>query len=133
VVRNAVDHGLETRTEPGQRGGRLTFGARESNGVLEVVIADNGRGIAWEDLAKKAAARGLKHTTQADLVEALFADGVSTRDTVSETSGRGVGLSAVRNEVEQAGGSVTVESKRGEGTRFVFRLPIAQGVGRHAA
>lgn len=132
VVRNAVDHGLEPCM--GERcSGRLTFTARAVSGVLEVSIADSGRGIAWDEIAKKAAARGLGHATQAELVDALFADGMSTRNVVTETSGRGVGLGAVRDEVLRAGGTIVVESTRGEGTRFVFRLPIEQGAGRHAA
>jgi signal transduction histidine kinase len=134
VVRNAVDHGLETRTDAsGACASRLTFSAKERDGVLEVSISDNGRGIAWEDVAKKAANRGLRHVTRADLVDALFADGMSTRDVVTETSGRGVGLGAVRSEVELAGGTISVESEKGKGTRFVFTLPIAQSAGRHAA
>ncbi len=134
VVRNAVDHGLEPCAGARDRcAGQLTFTARTAAGVLVVSIADSGRGIAWDEVAKKAAARGLRHAKESELVEALFADGMSTREVVTETSGRGVGLSAVRNEVERAGGTIEVESKPGAGTRFVFRLPLVQHAGRHAA
>src|SRR6185295_4651551 len=88
-----------------------------------VSVSDDGRGIDWRKLAEKAAAAGLPTATRADLEQALFADSISTRDSVSETSGRGVGLGAVRAAVIGLGGSIEVESAAGQGTTFRFGLP----------
>ncbi len=86
-------------------------------------MEDDGRGIDWKKLADKARAAGLPTNTRADLVEALFRDGVSTRDEATEISGRGVGMSAVREACESSGGKVRVQSEPGEGARFQFSWP----------
>jgi len=88
-----------------------------------LTISDNGRGIAWEKVARKAALAGLPSSTRADLEEALYADSVSTRDEVSETNGRGVGLGAVRGVVTALGGFIEIESTLGQGTTFRLVLP----------
>lgn len=131
VVRNAVDHGLET---PEQRQGRkkkgpgrLRLSARRSAGRYVVEIQDDGNGIDWEKLRAKANDAGLPSFTQEDLVEALFADGVSSRDTVSDTSGRGVGLGAVLQATTEMKGIVTAESTFGQGTILRFQFPLSVG------
>jgi two-component system chemotaxis sensor kinase CheA len=128
VVRNTVDHGLQTEEEreacgkvPENRVCLQASAQGERGFVLS--ISDDGRGIDWDKLAEKAAAAGLPAGTRSDLEEALFADSISTRDEVSETSGRGVGLGAVRAVVTALGGSVEVESVTGEGTTFRIALP----------
>lgn len=127
VVRNAVDHGLETPQERIDVGkpeqGRLTLAARREGEHMVVSIADDGRGIDWERIGSMAAERGLPHATHDDKVRALFADGLSTKDEVTELSGRGVGSAAVLAEVEQAGGRVDVHSELGVGTTFSFYIP----------
>jgi signal transduction histidine kinase len=126
AIRNAVDHGLEdseVRVEAGKPpAGRIELGARRVGNQLTFWIADDGRGIDWEKVREKAKRLGRAHQTQADLTEALFVDGVSTRDQVSAVSGRGVGLAALRQAVSALGGVVEVESKPGGGAvfRFVF-------------
>jgi signal transduction histidine kinase len=129
VARNAVDHGLE---EPAAREqvrkppvGALWLSAELEGGQVVVRLRDDGRGIDWEKLAEKAKAKGLRHDTRAALEEALFADGVSTRDAVSLVSGRGVGMAAVREVVTKMGGVIAIHSERNVGTTFEFRVPGA--------
>jgi two-component system chemotaxis sensor kinase CheA len=127
VVRNAIDHGLETNVErtaahkSGPAKLKLTCKRDGSNLVIEV--SDNGRGIAWERVREKARSMGLPHTTREDLEKALFTDGLSTRDAVSDTSGRGVGMGAVREACVALGGRIEVQSELGQGTTFRFSVP----------
>jgi signal transduction histidine kinase/HAMP domain-containing protein len=128
VVRNAVDHGFEapaTRAEAAKPPRpRLNLGCRRAGARLEVTIADDGAGVPWGRIAAKARVRGLPTETPEHLVDALFADGVSSRDQATELSGRGVGMSAVKQAVEALGGEVFVESVPGRGTTFRFLLPL---------
>ncbi|MEO7729589.1 MAG: ATP-binding protein, partial [Kofleriaceae bacterium] len=126
VIRNAVDHGLEVaedRQRAGKPGtGRLALATRSVNDDLIVEIADDGRGIDWDSVRAKARALGQPHASHADLVEALFADGLTTRDEATSLSGRGVGLGAVRATCRAAGGEVALDSEPGRGTRLSFRF-----------
>ncbi len=88
-------------------------------------ISDDGRGVDWAAIARRAEALGLPHGTRQQLEEALFADGVSSRAEVTHTSGRGVGLGAVRAVVRQLGGSIEVATELGQGTTFRFVFPEA--------
>ena len=128
VVTNAVDHGIETDEERELAGkscpGQIELKAFESTNEVVIELIDDGRGIDWERVAAKAKARGLPAATHEDLVEALFADGVSTKDSATEISGRGAGLGAVRQECSRMGGSVDVVSVPGKGTHFCFRIPL---------
>lgn len=127
AVRNAVDHGIESRDDREGAGkptvATLTLAAERRAGSVVLKVSDDGRGIDWERVRAKAAAAGLPSRDHTDLVAALFSDGLSTRDVASETSGRGVGLGALRGEVLALGGAVDVSSERGRGTQFVFTLP----------
>jgi two-component system chemotaxis sensor kinase CheA len=125
VVRNAVDHGLETpdeRAAVGKARGLIKFAAAWEGSDLVVSIADNGKGIPFEAVREKAASMGLPHATHEDLVAALLADGVSTEKHVTDVSGRGVGMAAVRSRVEAMGGRVLVKSAVGTGTIWTFRF-----------
>lgn len=124
AVRNCVDHGLyaETDVPPGHRQElRLSATVGPAEFILEV--GDNGRGIDWDKIREKAAAVGLPRENHAHLVDALFTDGLSTRDEISSTSGRGVGMSALRSSCEALGGRIEVVSRLGQGTRFILRFP----------
>jgi two-component system, chemotaxis family, sensor kinase CheA len=128
VVRNAVDHGLETHEERAAQQksdeGALVLSTRVDQGTLTVTIRDNGRGVDWS--AVRAAARrvGVAADNEQDLEHALFADALSTASEASTTSGRGVGLSAVRQYCDETGGQITLSSTPHEGTTFTFSWPI---------
>jgi two-component system chemotaxis sensor kinase CheA len=131
LVRNSVDHGFQTPEERVAAGktpkNRVWLRASEQGErVFAFCISDDGRGIDWDKVARKAAAAGLATATRADLEQALFADSISTRDEVSETSGRGVGLGAVRGVVKRLGGHIEVESTTGQGTTFRISLPWSE-------
>jgi predicted ATPase/GAF domain-containing protein/HPt (histidine-containing phosphotransfer) domain-containing protein len=129
LVRNAVDHGFETEEERSALGkppaATLELRARQEEGVVCIEIADDGRGVAWQAVRERAEACGLPSTSRADLVEALFGPSFSTRTEVTEISGRGVGLSAMRQEVAALGGSVELKSEPGQGCRWTVRIPAA--------
>jgi two-component system chemotaxis sensor kinase CheA len=128
VIRNAIDHGLESPERRQKAGkdpvGHVALEARKRDGRLILTITDDGAGIDWEKLGQKAFAAGLPWRTTADRVEALFADGVSSRDEATSTSGRGVGLAAVREACETIGGRIEVHSEPGKGTRMVITVPL---------
>ncbi len=88
-------------------------------------IEDRGRGIDWDRIAASARARGLPTATQADLQDAMFADGLSTRSEITELSGRGVGLAAFRAACAELGGAITVTSARDVGTKLSITWPAA--------
>jgi len=123
VVRNAVDHGgqpAEVRAAQGKPAALcLRFESRtEPDGSVLVAISDDGAGVDWERVRQRAAERGLPCATDDELHEALFADGLSTRDDVSILSGRGVGLGALREACAAIGAQVRLRSERGVGTRM---------------
>ncbi len=140
LLRNALDHGLETPAERQAAGkppvGRLTLEARHQAGRLLITVADDGRGIDVERVRRQAVDRGLcpadlaARLTDAEVLDFLFLPGFSTREGVTELSGRGVGLDIVRTLAQQVGGAVRIENKPGAGTRFHLQLPITLSVMR---
>jgi two-component system chemotaxis sensor kinase CheA len=128
IVRNAVDHGLETPSERERAGkagrSKLRFSTAITNRKLVVEVEDYGRGIDWEAVRSSAVKLGLPSTTESDLVRAIFASGVSTSAEVTALSGRGVGLAAVRQQVEDLGGHIAVITKPKQGTCFRFTFPL---------
>jgi len=127
VVRNAVDHGIEAPEDRIAAGkparGRITLAAQRRGDAVVIELRDDGRGIAWDAVRAKADAAGLASATHEDLVAAILSDGMTTRDEVSEVSGRGVGLAALRVAVATAGGTIAVVSEAGHGTTFSIELP----------
>lgn len=128
VLKNAVDHGIEdsaTRVSLGKpERGTVLLAAKADDRVLELEVRDDGRGIDWANVREKARARGLPTSRRSDLVDALFSEGLSTREEVTQVSGRGLGTAAVRHIVEKQGGRVLVESELGKWTSFRFVLPL---------
>jgi two-component system, chemotaxis family, sensor kinase CheA len=127
VLRNAVDHGVEPpeiRRRAGKvEAGTVTLEARAEGVGVTIEVRDDGRGIDWSAVKTRAEIAGLATADHAALVDALFADGVSTAAEVTPTSGRGVGLAAVREAVRGLRGSIEVTSVMGQGTTFTFRFP----------
>ena len=124
VVRNMVDHGIESAEARARAGkdpvGSLLLRATETADRVTIECSDDGAGIDWAAIARKAQAAGLPSRTPEDLEAALFASGISTAKEVTDISGRGVGLSAVLDRCHELGGTATVSSTRGQGTRFSF-------------
>jgi two-component system chemotaxis sensor kinase CheA len=134
LVRNAMDHGIEApadREKAGKpRRGRLGIKAWSAEGAIFVEVEDDGRGIDPEKLRRAAVAKGV-HTQEeaarlsdAQAMELIFLPGFSTKENVSELSGRGVGMDSVRVGIGRLGGSVSIHSRSGGGTRVVCRLPL---------
>jgi HPt (histidine-containing phosphotransfer) domain-containing protein/HAMP domain-containing protein len=127
VVRNAVDHGFEPVEERRTTGKTLRhtllLRAEITADALTFEVTDDGRGIDWNGIKESAKARGLPHATQAQLLTALCSDGVTTRDGVTDISGRGVGMAAFRRRVEAQRGRIEVRSSPGAGTSWFIRFP----------
>ncbi|HEY3493555.1 MAG TPA: nitrate- and nitrite sensing domain-containing protein [Polyangiaceae bacterium] len=131
VVRNTVDHGIVSPEERARKGKpprtRVALTASSDADALVIEVRDDGPGIDWSRLAERATAAGLPAGTRADLVRALLTDGVSTSSHATETSGRGVGMSAVLAACTRARGKIVVDSEPGEGTLFRFVFPALEG------
>jgi chemosensory pili system protein ChpA (sensor histidine kinase/response regulator) len=136
LLRNAVAHGLESQDER-SRSGKQPIGqihvslAQESNEVV-FEVSDDGAGINLDRLRQKALQLGLAQAGASisgeDAMLLIFNTGISTATEVTEISGRGIGLDVVRNEIVSLGGQISVQSKRGQGTRFTIRLPLTLAV-----
>lgn len=127
VVRNAVDHGVESSEERIAQGkpalGRLRFCARRIAEGYRLELEDDGRGIDWDAVRHRCEALGCPSATRADLVQALLAPDFSTRTEVTETSGRGIGLTVLADIVRELSGTLSVESEVGRGTRWLLTFP----------
>jgi two-component system chemotaxis sensor kinase CheA len=137
LVRNCVDHGIEPveeRISSGkERTGKITIEAKNSGNDVLVRIMDDGKGLNKEKILVKARENGLISMAQNDLSDRdiynlIFLPGFSTKDTVSEYSGRGVGMDVVTKNIEAIGGTVLVESEEGRGTIFTLKIPLTLAI-----
>lgn len=138
IVRNSLDHGLETPEARRAAGkppdGRLVIRASQDSGRVNIDISDDGKGIDPAIIKRKAYEKGLidegtlERIGDQAAVNLVFAAGFSTAETVSDLSGRGVGMDVVRSAVERVGGTVTLESEVGQGTRIRLSLPLSMAV-----
>ncbi len=138
LVRNAVDHGLETREERVARGkgavGIVRLGAYQDGDHICVEVADDGRGLDRKAILAKGVEKGLVKEEEASLLSdeqvfgLVFLPGFSTAKQVTEVSGRGVGMDVVLREIEALGGSVRIRSKEGEGTTVTLSLPLTMAI-----
>ncbi|MFQ5469543.1 MAG: response regulator [Gammaproteobacteria bacterium] len=138
LLRNAVDHGIETPEERKQAGkpskGKIHLHACHRAGMLLVTVIDDGRGVDLDHLRAKIIKKGLasgdmvQRMSEIELLDFLFLPSFSTRDQVTELSGRGVGLDVVHDTVKEMRGLVTATSKKGNGVRFSMQLPLTLSV-----
>jgi len=128
VIRNAIDHGLELPSERLEAGkseaGLVAVRAQRHDGHVAIEVEDDGRGLDWSRLRDAAKAKGLPHGCESEFVDALFADGITTKIEATDVSGRGVGMAAVKACVASMGGTIQVTSRSGAGTTFHFKIPL---------
>lgn len=135
-VRNALDHGVESPADRRAAGkpeeGTILLKASNEGNMIIIEIADDGKGIDVEAVRAKAVERGLIHPSKAlteiEAYNMIFDPGFSTAKTVTNISGRGVGLDVVKRQIEKLNGSVTVTSQRGKGSRFTIKLPLTLAI-----
>ncbi len=129
LVRNAVDHGIEPPAERLERGkppvGRITVAAALKGPGVEIMVADDGRGLDIEAIRERASKQNVPASEdESELVRLIYAPGFSTSKLVTELSGRGIGLDVVKHQVEAVHGHVDVAFEPGRRTRFVLTLPL---------
>ncbi len=133
LIRNAIDHGIETndeRSASGKGTGHVQLGYATQGQTLTVTLSDDGAGIALERVRQRALELGIAGAADADaatLRRYLLMPGFSTRTEVTQMSGRGVGLDIVAARVQRLGGSLSIDSTAGSGTRFALALPLSLG------
>ncbi|TWI02818.1 two-component system chemotaxis sensor kinase CheA [Luteimonas cucumeris] len=135
LVRNSIDHGLETPEARRQAGkdetGTITLAASHQGGHIVIEVSDDGRGLDRARILAKAAERGLAipdNPSDHQVWDLIFQPGFSTAETVTDVSGRGVGMDVVRRNIQVLGGEVQLESAAGSGTRVVIRLPLTLAI-----
>lgn len=138
LLRNAVDHGIETPQARAALGkpaiARLRLAAYHRGGLVHIEVADDGAGIDTESLRAKAVVGGLVgadevgRLTEQETLQLVFQPGLSTAAEVSSLSGRGVGMDVVRTNIERIGGLVDIETWRGEGTVFRVKIPLTLAI-----
>lgn len=136
LIRNAVDHGIENANERLAAGkgaeGTLVLSAEHRSGRILIRVADDGRGIDRERVFAKAVEKGIisadAQLAKEDIDALIFAPGFSTAATVTNVSGRGVGMDVVRQNVKELGGRITIESEQGKGTAFTLTLPLTLAI-----
>ena len=136
LVRNSLDHGLETVEKRLQAGkdpvGTVTLNAFHQGGNIVIEIMDDGQGLNTKKIQEKAIANGLisadNHLSNEEINELIFMPGFSTMDEVSDLSGRGVGMDVVKRNIQSLNGSVEVTSAPGVGSTFTIRLPLTLAI-----
>lgn len=138
LIRNAMDHGLETpeqRVAAGkQRVGTLTLSAVHEGNQIIISIKDDGAGIDTDRVGRKALEKGLiteeqlSAMSQRELFDLIFLPGFSTKDKASDLSGRGVGMDVVRTNIKKLNGLIEIKSEKGQGSEFILRLPLTLAI-----
>lgn len=138
LVRNAVDHGIETPEARQATGkspvGTLLLRAYHEGGIVTIELSDDGAGINTARVGEKAVSSGLvtqerlSRMSESEIMDFIFHAGFSTADKVTNVSGRGVGMDVVRTSIGAIGGSVDVESRQGRGTTFRVKIPLTLAI-----
>ncbi|WP_103102837.1 Hpt domain-containing protein [Pseudomonas sp. LFM046] len=138
MLRNAVDHGIENaqarRAAGKSESGTIRLNLGREGGDIVLTLADDGAGIKLEAVRRKAIERGMMDAesdlSDHEVLQFILEPGFSTADKVTQISGRGVGMDVVHSEVKQLGGTMSIDSTPGEGTRFLIHLPFTVSVNR---
>lgn len=138
LVRNCMDHGIEEHVEERIAEGKAAKGivkltAQNSSGEVVITVSDDGAGIDPEKILNKARKQGILTKPESEysireIQNLILLPGFSTNETVTEFSGRGVGMDVVKANVEKCGGSIIVDSKKGEGTTFIIKIPLTLAI-----
>jgi len=136
LVRNSADHGLETPEERIAQGksarGTIRLHAYHDGGNICIAVEDDGRGLNREKITKKAIEKGIiadvNNLSDEDVYQLIFRPGFSTADQVTDVSGRGVGMDVVKRNIEGLGGSVSIQSQAGKGSRLTLKLPLTLAI-----
>lgn len=136
IIRNAIDHGIESRETRLANGkdekGTIKISSFQKGNHVVIEVEDDGNGIDVEKVKNKAFQKGLvsdiSSVSDREAIDFLFLPGFSTADKVSEVSGRGVGMDVVKNNIAAVSGMVDVETKKGKGSRFIITLPITLAI-----
>ncbi|HET9717180.1 MAG TPA: chemotaxis protein CheW [Pseudolabrys sp.] len=138
MIRNSADHGLESPEQRRAAGkaehGLIRLSAYHEGGYIIIRIADDGRGLDTRGIKAKAIAQGLVSEAEAEKLSEsqihkfIFAPGFSTAATVTNVSGRGVGMDVVRNNIDQIGGTIDVKSVAGVGSSFTIKIPLTLAI-----
>jgi two-component system chemotaxis sensor kinase CheA len=134
IIRNAIDHGVETPEERKRAGkpaqGNVYLGARHEENHIVVEVSDDGKGMDAQKLKDKAVERGFltpeaaEKMSDRDAFDLIFYSGFSTAEKLTEVSGRGVGMDVVRNNIKKINGTVEIDSELGKGSKFIIKLPL---------
>ena len=138
IIRNCIDHGIETPEQRAQLGkpamGQILLKASHENGMVVIQIADDGGGVDFDLVCQKAIEKKLltaEHAltfTDIQLLEFIFLPGFSTKNVVTNLSGRGVGMDVVKTNIAKIGGSIEIDSPRGQGTNICLKIPLTLAV-----
>ncbi len=137
LVRNAMDHAIEDKagrvTAKKDPVGRIILSAQNIGGDIIISVSDDGKGLDAEMILEKAKAKGLltkpeTEYTEKEIFNLLTVPGFSTKEAVTEFSGRGVGMDVVKKNIEKIGGTVTIESTKGTGTNIFFKIPLTLAI-----
>jgi two-component system chemotaxis sensor kinase CheA len=137
LVRNAMDHAIESRSERAATTkptvGNITLIAQNVGGDIIISVSDDGKGLDADYIMNKARDHGLlmkpeNEYSEKEIFNLLMLPGFSTKETVTEFSGRGVGMDVVKKNIEKIGGTVTIESTKGKGTTIFFKIPLTLAI-----
>ncbi|MBN2898747.1 MAG: chemotaxis protein CheA [Clostridia bacterium] len=137
IIRNSIDHGIESPAERIDSGkpekGTVTLEAKHAGGDVWIIVKDDGKGLNRERILEKALSRDLLRKepheyTDQEVYGMIFKPGFSTKEQVTEFSGRGVGLDVVQKNIQKLGGNVVVNSTEGIGTEFAIRIPLTLAI-----
>lgn len=137
IIRNSIDHGIESAGDRLDKGkdpqGVVRLDARQAGGFVYITIKDDGKGLDPDSILEKAEKQGILTKPRKDYLDKeayqfIFAPGFSTKEKVTEYSGRGVGLDVVTRNLQTVGGVVTLDSQPGQGSEFIFKIPLSLAI-----